>query len=108
LGIEEKPVLRRLQGIQIRLDDGNVVQQSRLQEERLVTARLGVGERLQPGKTGARGGDLGDPQALQGQKVLGDAPALALGADQVLGRHLDVLERALGHPLHAVEQNDRP
>jgi hypothetical protein len=51
--------------------------------------------------------DVGDVGALVREQVLGVRPALVLLADQVLGRHFDVVEEHFVHLVAAVQHDDR-
>jgi hypothetical protein len=69
---------------------------------------FGAGDALDPLQLALGAVDVGDVGALVAEQVLGVGPALVLLADQVVGRHLHVVEEDLVHLVLAVEHDDRP
>ena len=73
----------------------------------LVPQPFGLGDALQAFELALGAVHVRDVGAFVREQVLGVGPALVLLADQLIGRHFDVVEPDLVHLVRAVEHDDR-
>src|SRR6185437_651730 len=89
------------------LERSDLVAKARALEERAATILLLAGDLLQALQLALGGADAGDAGALVAEQELGVGPPLVLLADEVLRRHLDVVEEHLADLAPAIHGDDR-
>ena len=99
--------LRHLQRLQLDLDRGDLGAEALVLDQRLAAGLLERGEFLEAADARLGHADAGDAGALVAEQELGVVPALVLLADQVLDRHLHVVEEHLVDLVAAVDGQDR-
>jgi hypothetical protein len=93
---------QHLQRHHVDFEQGDLVAKAQV-----VPHAFGLGDALEALQLALGAVHVGDVGALVAEQVLGVGPALVLLADQVLGRHLDVVEKDLVDLAFAVQQLDR-
>src|SRR5690348_2942004 len=91
---------------QLDFERGDLVAEARAHDERAAAILLLRRDLLQAFQLALRRADAGDAGALIAEQELGVGPALVLLADEVLGRHLDVVEEHLVDFAPAIHGHD--
>ena len=99
--------LRHFQRLELDLDGGDLGAEAFVGDQRLAAGLLERGELLEAADARLGNADAGDAGALVAEQKLGVVPALVLLADQILGRHLHVVEEHLVDFVAAVDGLDR-
>ena len=99
--------LRHLQRLQLHLDGRHLLAEALVLDQRLVAGHHLGGQLLDALHALLGVADAGDARALVAEQELGAVPAAVLLADQVLDRHLDLVEEHLVHLMPAVHGLDR-
>ena len=99
--------VRDLEGHELDLDLGDARREKRVLDEGTSAFALGRGHMLEEPEVPLRGADGREVGAFVAEKKLGAGPPLVFLADEILGRHPNVVEPDLIDLVGPVERDDR-